>query len=363
MAHYLHYLKADWDRQYEGDLILASYQFGENLLHNLTDAMGQPAMSAALRELHIPAGAYFRTSVPSGPREIPDRIEEEIYDTFLDHTPLDRVEEVLRVYQRLHGGAFAFADRVLGDDHGDYPLSATELQVGQAAEGSLDYPVDLDFFRFKPEKDRKYTVKVDHERLGISGISLYIYHYDSSSVRRPGNLIPKLWTWKSRQQTPSGPEIRWMAPSSFQRYFVVENFGAKTGPYTLTLTEVEDVEDDHGDSLDTATGISTGETVAGTVDNDFDFDYFRFEAIEDRRYEIEVVPGTLQSFRTRLFTARNASPWNWNNLYPDDEAHGPGSYRVTWRAPDSGVYYLAVDGYNENLGTYTVRVTDLGDDS
>ena len=30
------------------------------------------------------------------------------------------------------------------------------------------------------------------------------------------------------------------------------------------------------------------------------------------------------------------------------------------RAPDSGVYYFAVDGYNENLGTYTVRVTDLG---
>ena len=346
--------------RYTHVLRLSPNQFGENLLHNLLDVMGQPAMSAALKELHIPAWGYFQTAEP---REELSTSEEETFDTFLRHAQPEREEEVRDVYRRLHGGVFTIADVDLEDDHSDRHVNATKIDLGQVVEGVLDYPSDFDFFRFQPERGQKYRLKVNHETLGISAITLYSPIIRDSNTFGRGSLIPELWNWKARWQTPSGPQILWVAPSSERHYFVVENFGAKTGSYTLTISEIDDVKDDHGDSLSTATTISTGETVAGTVDTDFDFDFFRFEATEGRRYEIEVVPGTLQSFRTRLFTARNATPSNWNNLYPDNEAHGPGSYRVTWRAPDSGVYYLDVDGYNENLGTYTVRVTDLGDDS
>ena len=359
LGHYLHYREVDNDYRYADVLGPALYQLGEDFLHKLSDAMGRAAMSAAINELHLPAWDYFQP--PSGGHYV--RSEESVFDTFLKHTPPDREEEFREVYRRLHSGAFAFPEMDIQDEHGGTPSKATAIDVGQVVEGVLDYPGDIDLFRFKPEAGRKYRLKVDHERLKASGISLYFYLQDGTYADRPGNLIPRLWNWKSRRQTLSGPQILWVAPSSFERYFAVENFGGETGPYTLTITEVEDIGDDHGDSLSTATDISLGVDVAGVVDDDFDFDYFSFNAVEDRRYQIEVVPGTLQSFRTRLHTANNAFLWNWNNLYPDYEADGPGEFMRSWKAPDSGVYYLAVDGYNDNLGTYTVRVTDLGGDS
>lgn len=356
LGHYLHYREVDNDHRYDDVLGPALYQLGEDFLHNLSDAMGRPAMSAAINELHLPAWDYFQPPY----RGTYVRSEETIFNTFLKHTPPDREEEFRNVYRRLHGGAFASLEIDVRDDHSEKPTKATDIEVGQAMEGVLDYPGDIDLFRFKPETGRKYRLKVNHERLKASGISLYFYLQDGTYADRPGNLIPRLWKWKSRQQTPSGPEILWVAPSSLERYFAVENFGGETGTYTLTITEVADVEDDHGDSLPTAAGISLRANVAGVVDDEFDLDYFQFEAAEGRRYRIEVVPGTLQHFRTRLFNAHNSAPWGWNNLYPDDEADGPGRFLRTWRAPDSGVYYLVVDGYNENLGTYTVRITDLG---
>ncbi len=360
VAHFVHYDQLGENWGYPSKFAHTPYQLGEHLLHNLTDVMGQDAMSAALRELHIPARTYFPTSGPDGTGETPNITEEGIYDIFLKYTSPGRKEEVQDVYSRLHGGAFVFPNVVSDDDHGDHPLRATEFYVGQAVEGSLDYPVDLDFFRFTPERDGKYIVNVDHESLGVSGLSLYLYHYSGAYVNVADDLVPQLWTWKSRRQTFSGPQILWMAPSFSVRYFAVENFGGETGPYTLTITKVEDVEDDHGDSLSNATDISLGASVAGVVDDDFDFDYFRFEVAEGRKYQIEVMPGTLQYFRTRLFTSHNTTPGDWSNVYPDDEADGPGEFMRTWRAPDSGVYYFAVDGYNENLGTYTIRITDLG---
>ena len=358
LAHYIHFDGIDTDSRYSNELRLAPYQLGENLLHNLLDVMGQQAMSAALRELHAPARGYFQIAEP---KEVQRNTEEGTYNVFLKHTPPDRREAVQDVYRRLHGGVFAFAEAELDDDHANRHVNATKIDVGEFVEGALDYPSDLDFFRFQPERGRKYRLEVNHETLGISGISLYAPIIRDPNTFGRGSLIPELWSWKARWQTASGPQILWVAPSSERHYFVVENFSGESGSYTLTISDVEDVEDDHGDSLSTATSISVGEVLAGAVEDDFDFDYFQFEAVECHMYEIEVVPGTLEYFRTRLYSSFSRSPEGWNNRYADDEAIGLNTYRDSaWVALSSGQYYVAVDGYNENLGTYTLKITDLG---
>ena len=358
MAHYLHINTIDTDWKYFNEFRLAPYQFGENLLHNLFDVIGQAAMSAALRELHTPAWGYFQTAEP---KEIHRNTEEGIFDTFLRHTPPDGEEEFRDVYRRLQGGVFTLSGVDLEDDHADRHVNATKIDLGEFVEGTLDYPSDLDFFRFQPEIGRKYRLEVNHETLGISGITLYSPIIRDSNTFGRGSLIPELWEWKARWQTDSGPQILWVAPSSERHHFVVENFSGDTGPYTLTISDVEDVEDDHGDSLSTATSISVGEVVAGAVEDDFDFDYFQFEAVDCREYQIEVVPGTLEYFRIRLYSSFSRSPEGWNNRYADNETRGTNiSWDSSWVALSSGQYYVAVDGYNENLGTYTLKVTDLG---
>ena len=130
-----------------------------------------------------------------------------------------------------------------------------------------------------------YQMGVDHESLRYTSITVY----------DPDGQTQEFQKWKARRRTPSGPEILWVAPGSGEYYFAVQNFGGENGPYTLVITAVEDAADDHGDNLATATGISLDETVEGTVDSDFDFDYFRFEAVEGRAYLIDVTGETLQT--------------------------------------------------------------------
>ena len=182
--------------------------------------------------------------------------------------------------------------------------------------------------------------------------------------------------WKSRSLAASGPQILWTAPDSGEYYFAVHNFGGKSGPYTLTVTLVGDDPDDHGDSVATATHISAGEVIAGTVDDDFDFDYFRFQATDGQRHYVEVTGGTLEFFRVALYTSDGTTPAVMERADFEAILNRGGELvavvdlnQTTWKdrasfewvAPSSGEYYLVVDGRHENVGSYTLTGTQVDD--
>ena len=77
-----------------------SKDLGEFFLINLYELLGEDVMSAALRELYLSRQAI----------EERGQGEEELYRTFLKHTPFGLEDEFRDLYRRLHGGPAADAE-------------------------------------------------------------------------------------------------------------------------------------------------------------------------------------------------------------------------------------------------------------
>ena len=319
------------------------YYMGHHFLLNLFETMGGEALVSALRELYLLVEDDWQTAG----RGI---TEDDIYYVFQRHTPTVQMDEFRGLYRRLHGAAAAFPETDFSDDHGDETVVASPIEVGKSVEGMLDYMFDFDFFQFSAAEGQKYRMTVDHESLRSSSVTLY----DADGLIQE---LGGVGSWKSRRRTAYGPEILWIVPSSGKYYFAVQNFGGRTGPYTLTIDPIDDEPDDHGDTLATSTSLSPGEATWGLVDDDFDYDYFRFEAVRDRTYRIDVTGTTLEHFRVRLYASDGAAPTNWHrNRYRDDSS-AVDRASIEWTAPSSGEHYLAIDGAFGSIGTYTVKVT------
>ena len=307
------YLSASWPPR-------CVYLMGEHFLINIFETIGEDAMSAALRELYL-------QSYDSG--QAAD--EGAIYNAFLKHTPDDRKEDLRDLYRKLHGGAFVFDEGAFDDDHGDEAGLATEIAVGEAVVGDLDYMFDFDYFSFRAEEGRKYRMIVTHDTLRSTSVGLYA----------PDGVTGENQRWIFRDSTTLGPGIVWIAPRSDTYYFAVQNFGGKTGTYALTITPVDGTIQDAEDS---ATEISIGETVEGTITDEFDIDYFRFSQQENQQYSITVTSETLEH-HSRIRHPNEQSYFSWlaGNVY--------------WTAWTTGETFLAVRGASGSVGSYTVTIT------
>ena len=231
LRHYNYILERVYEGKWyalnrEDEFWLCAYAMGENLITAVYDAIGEGAMSAAVRELYLQSRDSGRPAT-----------EEDIYRAFLKHTPYDKVDAFLDVYQRLHGGAFAFDDVDFDDDHGDEAGLATEIAVGETAEGTLDYLFDFDYFTFPAEGGQRYRVNVDHESLRTSSVTMYSRDGTTRLSRRAD-------TPESSTEVKSGVRVLWTARRDGTYFVAVQNFGGKTGSYTVTITAVDDDEDD-----------------------------------------------------------------------------------------------------------------------
>ena len=313
------------------------YKMGENFLHSASMVMGEEALMSALGELHLLEVGRDRHTV-----EGRIHVEERIYEVLLKHAPADRQEDFRDLYRELHGGAAAFADTDFVDDHGDEAIAATDIEVRKAVHGTLDYMFDFDYFLFQAQEGQKYQMKVNHETLRSTSVGLYT----------PDGLTGENRRWQFRDLVSSGPRIVWTAPSSEEYYFAVHNFGGKTGAYTLEITPVErSVQDDHGDTAATATEILVGGTVQGTVDDNLDIDYFRFQVETGQKYVLEIVSGTLNEFRLRLYLPNRQSLRRTERQYRSMLPPG-----VRWTARGSGEASLAIDRADRSVGTYTFKL-------
>ena len=302
------------------------YYMGEDLLLNIFETIGEEAMGLALRELY-PLVLHSGRSVWED-----DHDEEVIFDTFVKHAPTERLEEFLDLYRRLHGGPYADPDVDFSDDHGDEAAVATEIAVGEVAEGSLDYRFDFDYFRFSIEEGHVYQVSVAHDTLRPS--SIYVYAPDGQTPT--SRLI--------RDRVSTGLRILWEAKHSDEYYFAVHNFGGKVGQYKLTINALVTTADDHGDTPATATDISTKDVVSGRIDYPYDIDIFRLEAVEGRRYWANFKFGSLSGVGVMIY----------DPVYGNQ---GDPSVAVSWPAWNSGHHYYIVIGLDEAVGTYTL-ITD-----
>ena len=139
--------------------------------------------------------------------------------------------------------------------------------------------------------------------------------------------------------------------------------GESAVPVTPAAAEVGDApdtrapatRDDHGDLAREATFVTVGDAVAGVLDHGRDVDYFAFAAERGETYRIDVDLGTLEDSVATLYDSRSRL------LEFDDDGGQSFGSRITWTAAESGTYYIAVEGWGSDTGSYALTVTAVGD--
>ena len=116
----------------------------------------------------------------------------------------------------------------------------------------------------------------------------------------------------------------------------------------------ETIDDDHGNDPGRATEVLVGHTVDGTIDEDYDPDYFYFQAEEGKGYLIQVANGTLDDSRFSLLST---------GLRPeaaDLATDEPGIREIRWVASTSGPYFILVESRSSfSSGTYVLSLTEI----
>ena len=112
--------------------------------------------------------------------------------------------------------------------------------------------------------------------------------------------------------------------------------------------------DDHGNSpKDAYATLLVGKADEGRIETGADLDVFTFNAIEGRRYVLEVTLCTLTGAVLRIIDAQS------NLLADDADPTGSKAPRIEWTAPSSGDYFASVQGADRALGSYRLSILEL----
>ena len=232
------------------------------------------------------------------------------------------------------------------DDHSDRAANATGLSLGETVGGSLGYEFDLDYFKLNAEEGQGYRVHLDHETLRYSDLSLYA---------PDGFTLEPLE--KYTRQDRDGSLLLWVAPEGGAYYLEVKSISGSTGEYTITVAAVAAGSDDHGNDSETATDLSIGETLQGSLNYEFDVDYYRFMANEGQEYLLHVDHQTLNDSRVTVYASdAKTQPSSYSSSY----SSGPdGGTTYRWKADTSSEYFVEVESGSGSLGAYTIVIDAL----
>ena len=125
------------------------------------------------------------------------------------------------------------------------------------------------------------------------------------------------------------------------------------GDFVFPEIDFSDVE---GNEAADSVPIEVGESVEGSLDYIFDFDYFRFQAEQGQRYWISVEHETLGHSSITLYGPNGVSEerdrWKARGMGPD----GP---LILWVSPSAEGYYFAVQNFGGKTGDYALTITSV----
>ena len=310
--------------------IFCTYAFGEYFFLRLHQLLGQEAVSAALRDMHL---RFTLTDLDVRLRG------KDIYLIFLEHTPPEKIEDYRDLFRKLHGGPWPDANVNVVDDHGDSATGATRIQAGQVVKGALDHEFDADYFHFETAASQEYQIAVNNN--SMEDIRLKLYSTDGAT----------LLAVRESEVQGAGILLSWSAPDSGGQYIAVDSPEGSIDSYTVRIAPLVVGADDHGDEATTATHVVVGIRVHGTLDHSVDRDYFQFRAEAGRGYKAIVSNGALVYSDVIFYhpdgvtpTKRYAGGW------------GIKGARQCVYIPRDGEYYAVVGSPEGNSGDYTLEV-------
>ena len=160
------------------------------------------------------------------------------------------------------------------DDHGYDSATATEVALGEMIEGIIDIEVDVDYFWFQGDEEETYYVDIELDTLRAGW--LVVDDFDEMEPKG----IETTWTNKGR--------LIWTANRTGKHFFaVISDRGSWTGSYSVQVS-LSNYEDDHADDVADASVATLVHPMGGYLGAVGDVDYFKFEAVKNEHYLINL---------------------------------------------------------------------------
>jgi len=238
------------------------------------------------------------------------------------------------------GGACALAD-----DHGDTPLAATPLGVGESpAAGCIEIAGDVDYFLFTAVAGRAYRLLTSHPSSGMDTL-LYLIESDGRTILAVNDNAP----------SGTGSQIDWTATRDGVFFVMVRHALATSGTGCYSLAVQMQQVDDHGNDPLTATPIAVGAARAGFLESASDTDVFLFQAERGYAYQATLAR-TSGSGDLRLRLLAEDGAREVATAFAGGE---PGE--IAWSAPSSGGRFLEVSSVaGSGVTAYDVRIDRAG---
>ncbi len=220
------------------------------------------------------------------------------------------------------------------DDHGDDRASATRVALPSETSGEIDPGGDEDWFRFEVAASGDVVVET-------SGVldTIGALHDANGDALVVDDDSGGAFNFSIQRTLEAGT------------YYVrVTSFESNTGGYVLHL-RTGAPDDDHGDTLASATQVALPSETAGEIDPGGDWDFFRFEVAADGGEVTAETTGDDLDTVGFLFDA------DGNLLASNDDAD-PGSdlnFRIR-QTLDAGTYYVLVVSFGGAVGSYVLSM-------
>jgi len=223
------------------------------------------------------------------------------------------------------------------DDHGGTIATATSVGLNTSTPGNIEAVADEDFFQLTVPSSGTITVSTT----GSTDVFGSLYNASGAILQEDDD-------------SGDGQNFQIEYTASAATYYLrVRGYnGIRTGAYTLQVNfEADVVRDDYGNTLATATAVSLGGNIQGTLEQPGDLDVLSFQL---------ATPGTLVISSTGttdtlgiLFRDGQEDP-----IASDDDSGISLNFSISADL-QAGTHYLVIGGYSATAttGSYTISST------
>ena len=254
-------------------------------------------------------------------------------------------------------GTYTLAVTEIPDDYADDNSTLGRVVVGGSATGRLDFRYDRDWFAVELEADKTYRFDLKGSWTGDGTLE---YTYLRGIYDEDGNRIAGT--------TDSGSGVggnSWVyfTPDEGATYYVSAGaYGSDAGSYTLAVSETP--ADDYAADATTTGTVVVGGSATGSIEPSGDTDWFAVTLEAGKLYRFDLKgsgtgDGTLNAPYLRGIYDANGDQHEGTTDYNGGENYNS---RVYFRPDEDATYYVSAGGYSNDVGTYTLAVSDATDD-
>lgn len=241
----------------------------------------------------------------------------------------------------------------IAGDIGITPATASSVAVNDSVNGTIGSVHDIDWYGVSLTAGYAYTVLMQGAGSGngtlvdplISGI------YNASGV-----VIPNTY---ADDNAGNDAALNFRPTTSGTYYIAAEGFGAYTGSFKLSVSQVAGSEP--GASIATSVSASVNTPLAGTIDDAADADWFAVTLDANTTYGIRlqgvdtVGAGGYTLGDPVIAGIYNASGVRVSNSSADDVIGRDA--QLVFTPTSAGIYYIATEGYDDSSGTFRLLVS------